>query len=149
MFTQQGWLRTGDMGFVDERGCFTMTDRKKDMIVVSGFKVFPNQIEDVVALHPGVAEVAAIGAPDEKSGEVVKIVVVKHDPALTAQALLDHCRQHLTGYKVPKVVEFRSQRLPKSNLGKILRRELRDMAGEPVSDATSTAASFSGSRRAT
>ncbi len=149
VFTQQGWLRTGDMGFVDERGCFTMTDRKKDMIVVSGFKVFPNQIEDVVALHPGVAEVAAIGAPDEKSGEVVKIVVVKHDPALTAQALLDHCRQHLTGYKVPKVVEFRSQRLPKSNLGKILRRELRDMAGEPVSDATSTAASFSGSRRAT
>jgi long-chain acyl-CoA synthetase len=137
VFAQQGWLRTGDMGFMDERGCFTMTDRKKDMIVVSGFKVFPNQIEDVVALHPGVAEVAAIGAPDEKSGEVVKIVVVKHDPALTAQALLDHCRQHLTGYKVPKIVEFRSEPLPKSNLGKILRRELRDVAGQPGSDSTS------------
>jgi long-chain acyl-CoA synthetase len=114
-----------------------MTDRKKDMIVVSGFKVFPNQIEDVVALHPGVAEVAAIGAPDEKSGEVVKIVVVRHDPALTAQALQDHCRQHLTGYKVPKIVEFRSEPLPKSNLGKILRRELREVADQPASDSTS------------
>jgi long-chain acyl-CoA synthetase len=88
-------------------------------------------------LHPGVAEVAAIGAPDEKSGEVVKIVVVKHDPALTAQALLDHCRQHLTGYKVPKIVEFRSEPLPKSNLGKVLRRQLRDVAGRPSTDSTS------------
>jgi long-chain acyl-CoA synthetase len=95
------------------------------MIVVSGFKVFPNQIEDAVALHPGVAEVAAIGEPDERSGEVVKIIVVKKDPALTEQALLEHCRQHLTGYKVPKIVEFRSQPLPKSNIGKILRRQLR------------------------
>ncbi len=126
VFTPQGWLRTGDMGCVDERGYFRITDRKKDMIIVSGFKVFPNQIEDAVALHPGVAEVAAIGAPDEKSGEVVKIVVVKSDPALTEQALLDHCRQHLTGYKVPKFVEFRSEPLPKTNLGKILRRQLRD-----------------------
>ena len=98
VFTADGWLRTGDMGHVDERGYFTITDRKKDIIVVSGFKVFPNQVEDAVALHPGVAEVAAIGEPDERSGEVVKIVVVKKDPALTEQALLDHCRQHLTGY---------------------------------------------------
>jgi len=124
-FTRDGWLRTGDMGFMDERGYFRITDRKKDMIVVSGFKVFPNQIEDAVALHPGVAEVAAIGEPDERSGEVVKIVVVRQDPALTEQALLDHCRQHLTGYKVPKIVEFRNEPLPKTNLGKILRRELR------------------------
>jgi len=128
VFTRDGWFRTGDLGYMDERGYFRITDRKKDMIVVSGFKVFPNQIEDVVALHPGVAEVAAIGAPDEKSGEVVKIVVVKADPALTEQALLAHCRQHLTGYKVPRIVEFRSEPLPKSNLGKILRRELRAAA---------------------
>ena len=125
VFTSKGWLRTGDMGFMDERGYFKITDRKKDMIVVSGFKVFPNQIEDVVALHPGVAEVAAIGVPHEKSGEVVKIVVVKKDPALTEQALLAHCRQHLTDYKVPKIVEFRTEPLPKSTLGKILRRQLR------------------------
>ncbi len=135
VFTHDGWLRTGDMGFVDERGYFRITDRKKDMIVVSGFKVFPNQIEDAVSLHPGVAEVAAIGEPDERSGEVVKIVVVKKDPALTEQALLEHCRQHLTGYKMPKIVEFRTEPLPKSNIGKVLRRELRHAA------ATANAAS--------
>ena len=127
VFTRDGWLRTGDMGFVDERGYFRITDRKKDMIIVSGFKVFPNQIEDAVALHPGVAEVAAIGVPDERSGEVVKIVVVKKDPALTEQALLEHCRKHLTGYKMPKIVEFRSEPLPKTNVGKILRRKLREL----------------------
>jgi long-chain acyl-CoA synthetase len=126
VFTPQGWLRTGDMGLVDEQGYFKITDRKKDMIIVSGFKVFPNQIEDVVALHAGVLEVAAIGAPDERSGEVVKIVVVRHDLTLTESALLDHCRQHLTDYKLPKLVEFRNEPLPKSNLGKILRRQLRD-----------------------
>lgn len=126
VFTADGWLRTGDMGFMDERGYFKLTDRKKDMIIVSGFKVFPNQIEDVVALHPGVAEVVAIGAQDDRSGEVVKIVVVKRDPALTEQDLLAHCRQHLTSYKMPRIVEFRSEPLPKSNLGKFLRRELRD-----------------------
>ena len=126
VFTADGWLRTGDMGFMDERGYFRITDRKKDMIVVSGFKVFPNQIEDVVMLHPGVVEVAAIGVPDEKSGEVVKIVVVRKDPTLTAEALLEHCRKHLTGYKVPKIVEFRSEPLPKTNIGKILRRQLRE-----------------------
>ena len=127
VFTQDGWLRTGDMGFVDERGYFKITDRKKDMIIVSGFKVFPNQIEDAVALHPGVAEVAAIGVPDEKSGEAVKIVVVRSDPALSEATLLAHCRQHLTDYKVPKIVEFRTEPLPKTNLGKILRRQLRDL----------------------
>ncbi len=137
-FTREGWLRTGDMGFMDERGWFKITDRKKDMIVVSGFKVFPNQIEDVVAMHPGVAEVAAIGVADERSGEVVKVVVVRSDATLTAQALLDHCRQHLTGYKMPRFVEFTDIPLPKSNLGKILRRQVREAsvsaakAGEPV-----------------
>ena len=137
-FTREGWLRTGDMGFMDERGWFKITDRKKDMIVVSGFKVFPNQIEDVVAMHPGVAEVAAIGVADERSGEAVKVVVVRSDATLTAQALLDHCRQHLTGYKMPRFVEFTDVPLPKSNLGKILRRQVREAsvsaakAGEPV-----------------
>jgi len=131
VFTLDGWLRTGDMGFVDERGYFRITDRKKDIIVVSGFNVFPNQIEDVVAMHPGVAEVGAIGSRDDKSGEVVKIVVVKRDPALTEQALLEHCQQYLTGYKMPKIVEFRNEPLPKSNLGKILRRQLRE-APAPV-----------------
>jgi len=126
VFTPDGWLRTGDMGFMDERGYFRITDRKKDMIIVSGFKVFPNQVEDAVALHPGVAEVAAIGSPDERSGEVVKIVVLRSDPSLTEEALLAHCREHLTDYKVPKRVEFRSEPLPKTNLGKILRRQLRE-----------------------
>jgi long-chain acyl-CoA synthetase len=128
VFTPDGWFRTGDMGYVDERGFFKITDRKKDMIVVSGFKVFPNQVEDAVALHSGVLEVAAVGVPEERSGELVKIVVVRKDPALTEQALLAHCRQHLTDYKVPKRVEFRDEPLPKTNLGKILRRELRTPA---------------------
>ena len=126
MSTPDGWLRTGDMGHMSADGAFKITDRKKDMIVVSGFKVFPNQVEDAVALHPGVAEVGAVGEPDERSGEVVKIVVVRRDPALTEEALLAHCRLHLTGYKLPKVVEFRTEPLPKSNLGKILRRQLRN-----------------------
>jgi long-chain acyl-CoA synthetase len=127
-FTPDGWLRTGDMGTLDEQGWFRITDRKKDMIIVSGFKVFPNQIEDAVALHPGVAEVAAVGVPSERSGEAVKIVVVRSDPALTEEALLAHCRLHLTGYKLPHVIEFRTEPLPKTNLGKILRRQLRDAA---------------------
>jgi long-chain acyl-CoA synthetase len=129
VFTRNGWLRTGDMGFMDERGYFKITDRKKDMIVVSGFKVFPNQIEDVVVMHPGVAEAAAIAEADERSGEVVKIVVVKKDPALTEEELMAHCRKHLTGYKVPKIIEFREEPLPKTAIGKILRRQLR---GSPV-----------------
>jgi long-chain acyl-CoA synthetase len=123
-----GWLRTGDMGTMDERGGFHLTDRKKDMIVVSGFKVFPNEIEDVLALHPGVLEAAVIGVPDERAGEAVKAVVVRRDPSLTEADLLAHCKQHLTGYKVPRVVEFRTEPLPKTNIGKILRRELRDAA---------------------
>ena len=138
-FTSAGWLRTGDMGYMDERGWFKITDRKKDMIVVSGFKVFPNQIEDVVAMYPGVAEVAAIGVADEHSGEVVKIVVVRSDAALTTQALLDHCKQHLTGYKVPRFVEFSEEPLPKSNLGKILRRQVRE-ASARAANAGDTAA---------
>ncbi|MEO7851901.1 MAG: AMP-binding protein [Rubrivivax sp.] len=116
MFTSDGWLRTGGMGHMSESGTFKITDRKKDMIVVSGFKVFPNQVEDAVALHPGVAEVAAVGEPDERSGEVVKIVVLRKDPALTEEAQLAHCRQHLTGYKVPKIVEFRVSHTEPPNL---------------------------------
>jgi long-chain acyl-CoA synthetase len=100
------------------------------MILVSGFNVYPNEIEAVVAMHNGVLECAAVGVPDDKSGEAVKLFVVKKDPSLTAEQLLKHCRQHLTGYKVPKIVEFRSEPLPKSNLGKILRREVRD--ADPV-----------------
>ena len=126
VFTADGWFRTGDMGFMDERGYFKITDRKKDMIVVSGFKVFPNEIEDVAMMHPGVLEAAAIGVPDEKSGEAVKLVVVRKDPALTKRQLLEHLAKNLTPYKVPKIVEFRAELLPKTNIGKILRRELRE-----------------------
>ena len=126
VFTRDGWFRTGDMGFMDPRGYFKITDRKKDMIVVSGFKVFPNEIEDVVMMHAGVLEAAAVGATDPKSGEVVKLFVVRKDPKLTEQALLEHCRKNLTGYKVPKIIEFRDEPLPKSNIGKILRRLLRE-----------------------
>lgn len=117
VFTADGWLRTGDVGSMDERGFVKITDRKKDMINVSGFKVFPNEVEDVVAMHPGVLEVAAVGEPDEMSGELVKIVVVPKDPALAETDLIDHCRKHLTAYKVPKIVEFRSDPLPKTNIG--------------------------------
>jgi long-chain acyl-CoA synthetase len=120
-----GWLRTGDIARMDERGFLYIVDRKKDMILVSGFNVYPNEIEDVVARHPGVLEVAAIGVPDEHSGEVVKLFVVKKDPALTVEALKQYCHDELTGYKRPKYIEFRDS-LPKSNVGKILRRELRD-----------------------
>ena len=120
-----GWLHTGDIAKMDDKGYFTIVDRKKDMILVSGFNVYPNEIEDVVAQCPGVLEVAAVGVPDEKSGEAVKIVVVRKDPALTAEMLKEHCRANLTGYKLPKYIEFRDA-LPKTNVGKILRRELRD-----------------------
>ena len=122
-----GFLLTGDIAVMDEKGFVRIVDRKKDMILVSGFNVYPNEVEDVVAQHAGVLEVAAVGVPHEKSGEVVKIFVVKKDPALTAEVLIAHCREHLTGYKVPGQVEFRSE-LPKTNVGKILRRELRDEA---------------------
>ena len=121
---QDGWLATGDMATIDEKGFLRIVDRKKDMILVSGFNVYPNEIEDIVALHPGVLEVAAIGEPDDVKGEVVKIVVVKKDQSIDEEAIIAHCRQHLTGYKIPKIVEFREE-LPKSNVGKILRKELR------------------------
>lgn len=120
-----GFLRTGDLGYVDEQGFVYLVDRKKDMILVSGFNVFPNEVEEAVAQHPGVLEVAAIGVPDEHSGEAVKIFVVRKDPNLTAEALIAHCRNLLTGYKVPKHVEFRAD-LPKTNVGKILRRALKE-----------------------
>lgn len=123
--TPDGWLRTGDVGKMDERGYFYIVDRKKDMILVSGFNVYPNEIEDVVATHPGVLEVAAVGIPDEKSGEAVKLVIVRKDPKLTVEDVKAHCRAQLTGYKQPKIIEFRNE-LPKTNVGKILRRELRD-----------------------
>ena len=125
--TADGFFRTGDVGMVDECGYFRIVDRKKDMILVSGFNVYPNEIEDVIATLDGVLEVAAVGVPDEKSGEAIKVVIVKKDPALTADAVKAHCRANLTGYKQPKIVEFRDA-LPKTNVGKILRRELRDRA---------------------
>jgi long-chain acyl-CoA synthetase len=121
----EGWLHTGDMARMDEKGFFYIVDRKKDMILVSGFNVYPNEVEDVIALMPGVLEVAAVGVPDEKSGEAVKVVIVKKDPSLTAEQVKAHARENLTGYKHPKYVEFRTE-LPKTNVGKILRRELRD-----------------------
>lgn len=120
-----GWLHTGDIALMTEDGYFKIVDRKKDMILVSGFNVYPNEIEDVIALHPKVLEVAAIGVPDEKSGEAVSIFVVKSDPSLTREELVEFGRENLTGYKRPRYVEFMDE-LPKSNVGKILRRELRD-----------------------
>ena len=130
MIDADGWLHTGDIGKMDENGFFYIVDRKKDMILVSGFNVYPNEIEDVVASMPGILEVAAIGIPDEKSGEAVKLVIVKKDAALTEEAIRAHCRKELTGYKQPKIVEFRES-LPKTNVGKILRRELRDAPVAP------------------
>ena len=123
--TIDGWLLTGDIARMDEKGFFYIVDRKKDMILVSGFNVYPNEIEDVIALMPGVLEVAVVGIPDEKTGEAVKVVVVAKDASLTAEAIKAHCRENMTGYKQPRVIEFRKE-LPKTNVGKILRRELRD-----------------------
>ncbi|RWE58221.1 long-chain fatty acid--CoA ligase [Mesorhizobium sp.] len=124
VMTKDGFFKSGDMGFMDERGYTKIVDRKKDMILVSGFNVYPNELEEVVALHPGVLEVAAIGVPDEHSGEVPKLFVVKKDPLLTAEVLTVYCRENLTGYKRPKYIEFRTE-LPKTPVGKILRRALR------------------------
>jgi long-chain acyl-CoA synthetase len=121
---KDGWLSTGDIGFMHPDGFFQIVDRKKDMILVSGFNVYPNEVEDVLAMHPKVLESAALGVPDEKSGEVVKVFIVKRDPSLTVEEVIAHCRENLTGYKVPKQVEFRTE-LPKTNVGKILRRALR------------------------
>jgi long-chain acyl-CoA synthetase len=124
VFFADGFLRTGDVAVMDEKGYVRIVDRKKDMILVSGFNVYPNEVEAVAAMHPGVLEVAAVGVPDEHSGEAVKLFVVKKDPALTAETLIAHCRESLTRYKVPHHVEFRTD-LPKTNVGKILRRALR------------------------
>ena len=124
VMTPNGFFRTGDVGVMDERGYFKVVDRKKDMILVSGFNVYPNEVEEVVAAHPGVLECAAVGVPDGAAGETVKVFVVRRDPAVTQQEILDWCAKGLTGYKRPKLVEFRTE-LPKTNVGKILRRELR------------------------
>ncbi|MBF8291965.1 MAG: long-chain-fatty-acid-CoA ligase, partial [Steroidobacteraceae bacterium] len=120
-----GWLRTGDIGRMDERGRTYIEDRKKDMILVSGFNVYPNEVEGVVAQMPGVLEVAAVAQPDEKSGEVVALFIVKKDPALTSEQVIAFCKRELTGYKLPRAIYFREE-LPKTNVGKILRRTLRD-----------------------
>ena len=120
-----GWLRTGDVGRIDENGFFYIEDRKKDMILVSAFNVYPNEIEGVVVKMDGILEAAAIGIPDEKSGEAVKLYVVRSDPSVTENDVLKFCRENLTAYKVPKEIEFRED-LPKTNVGKILRRALRD-----------------------
>ncbi|CAB3807256.1 Long-chain-fatty-acid--CoA ligase [Paraburkholderia ultramafica] len=120
-----GWLATGDIGVMDSRGFIRLIDRKKDMIIVSGFNVYPNEVEDVIAAHPDVREVAAIGVPDAAQGERVKVFIVRRNPSLTAEQVIAHCRKNLTAYKVPKLVEFRDE-LPQTNVGKILRRALRD-----------------------
>lgn len=125
VLSTDGWLHTGDIGFMDEQGFVQIVDRKKDMVLVSGFNVYPNEVENIIAHHPGVIEVGVIGIPDEKSGESVAAVVVKGDPSLTEEALIDYCKEDLTGYKRPKHVFFADE-LPKTNVGKILRRELRD-----------------------
>ena len=126
-FTADGWLKTGDIGRMDERGYVEFSDRKKDIVVVSGFKAYPTEIEEVAMLHPGVKDAGAVGVPDERSGEVVALFVVRADPSLTAETLLAHCAKHLTGYKLPRRIEFRD-RLPKTPIGKILRRELKEEA---------------------
>jgi long-chain acyl-CoA synthetase len=127
VMTADGFFRTGDIATIDDRGYVKIVDRKKDMILVSGFNVYPNEVEDVVTQMPGILECAAVGMPDEHSGEAVKLVIVRQNPAVTEQQVRDYCAQHLTGYKRPKVVDFRGE-LPKTPVGKILRRELREPA---------------------
>jgi long-chain acyl-CoA synthetase len=127
VMTPDGFFRSGDIGVVDERGYFKIVDRKKDMILVSGFNVYPNEVEDVVTQMPGILECAAVGIPDEKAGEAVKLFIVRKDPSVTEEMVRAYCEANLTGYKRPKVIEFRND-LPKTPVGKILRRELRDKA---------------------
>jgi long-chain acyl-CoA synthetase len=124
VMTADGAFRTGDIGIMNAEGFVKIVDRKKDMILVSGFNVYPNEVEDVIAMMTGVLEVCAVAAPDEKSGEAVRAVIVRKDPDLTREQVLEHCRKHLTGYKVPKIVEFWKE-LPKTNVGKVLRREVK------------------------
>ena len=123
--TADGFFKSGDVGIMDADGYVKIVDRKKDMILVSGFNVYPNELEGVIAQHPGVLECAVIGVPDEHSGEAVKVFVVKKDPNLTSEMLMEYCKEQFTGYKKPKYIEFRDE-LPKTNVGKILRRVLRD-----------------------
>jgi long-chain acyl-CoA synthetase len=125
VMTKDGFFRTGDIGVMDEKGMVKIVDRKKDMVLVSGFNVYPNEVEDVIAMHPGVLECAVIGVPDAASGEAVKAFVVRRDPALTEQELMKFIATELTNYKRPKIIEFRDE-LPKTPVGKILRRALRD-----------------------
>ena len=127
VFHPDGYLRTGDVGYIDQKGFVFLVDRKKDMILVSGFNVYPNEVEEAVVMHPGIIDVAAIGVPDEHSGEAVKIFVVRKDPRITEKDLIEHCRTVLTGYKIPKHIEFRDD-LPRTNVGKILRRALKEGA---------------------
>ncbi|WP_316187836.1 MULTISPECIES: long-chain fatty acid--CoA ligase [unclassified Bradyrhizobium] len=134
VMTADGFFRTGDVGVMAADGSVKIVDRKKDMILVSGFNVYPNEVEEVIATHPGVLETAVIGLPDEKTGEVVKAFVVKKDPNLTSEDIIKHCHEQLTNYKVPKQIEFRTE-LPKTNVGKILRRELRDEKKKPAAAA--------------
>jgi long-chain acyl-CoA synthetase len=124
VMTADGFFRSGDVGYMDARGYTKIVDRKKDMILVSGFNVYPNEIEEVAVMHPGILEAAAIGIPDEHSGEAVKLFIVRRDQALTEADVKAHCVANLTNYKRPRFIEFRSE-LPKSNVGKILRKELR------------------------
>ena len=123
--TEDGYFKSGDIGVVDERGYFKIVDRKKDMVLVSGFNVYPNEVEDVVSQLEGVLECAVVGVPDDKTGEAVKLVIVKKDPDLTEARVREYCKTNLTGYKQPRVIEFRAE-MPKTPVGKILRRELRD-----------------------
>jgi len=125
VMTPDGFFKSGDIGVMDARGYFKIVDRKKDMVLVSGFNVYPNEVEDVVMQMPGVAECAVVGVPDDKTGEAVKLVIVKRDPNLSEEQVREFARANLTGYKQPRVVEFRTD-LPKTPVGKILRRELRD-----------------------
>jgi long-chain acyl-CoA synthetase len=134
VMTAKGYFKSGDVGVMDENGYVKIVDRKKDMILVSGFNVYPNELEGVIAAHPGVLECAVVGVPDEHSGEAVKVFVVRRDPNLTAEQLMDYCRQQLTGYKKPKYIEFRDE-LPKTNVGKILRRALREEANQAAQPA--------------
>ena len=125
VMTADGAFRTGDIGYMTPEGYVKIVDRKKDMILVSGFNVYPNEVEDVVAMMPGVLEVCAVAAPDEHSGEIVRVAIVRKDPALTREQVIAHCKQHLTAYKCPKLVEFWKE-LPKTNVGKVLRREVKN-----------------------
>lgn len=138
ILTQDGWLKTGDIAYMNDSGYFYITDRKKDMILVSGFNVYPKEIEAVATLHPGVYEAAAVGVPDSKTGEAVKLFVVKKDESLSNEAIIEHCRKHMTAYKIPRHVEFVTD-LPKSPVGKVLRRELRDMERKKLADAKAAA----------